>query len=86
MLKGQGVVEPEAAARSAHRILAEHPGWPYNAGLERQVRLELYKCLRLAPVQDAVGDERLSYAQETRTLKATVDNLLRMQRVIGHEA
>jgi hypothetical protein len=30
VLKGQGVVNPETAAWTTYRILAEHPGWPYN--------------------------------------------------------
>lgn len=83
VLKGQGVVNPVAAAQEAHRILAEHPGWPYNRGLESKVRLELYKCLQLAPGKDRTSDESVSYEYETRLLKETVDNLLRMQKMVA---
>jgi len=84
VLKGQGVRDPKCAAQTAHRILAEHPGWPYNARLESKVRLELYKVLRLPP-QRAIREEQsemLAEAQRASALKETVDNLLRMYRVV----
>jgi len=87
VLKGQGVTSPEAAARTAHQVLAEHPGWPYNAGLERKVRAELYKLLM--PSQKAVSEKRGEMRAETRrpsTLRETVDNLLRMQRMVAYAA
>jgi len=86
VLKGQGVASPEAAARAVHRILAEHPGWPYNADLERKVRLESYKVLKLPP-QKAIREAPSEMQAEIRRasdLKETVDNLLRMQRMVAH--
>jgi type I restriction enzyme R subunit len=83
VLKGQGVTSPESAARDAYRILAEHRGWPYNTGLERKVRVELYKCLRLAPRNGMIAEGDVSYRYETRALRETVDNLLRMYRVVA---
>ena len=86
VLKGQGVVGPETAAQTAHRVLAEHPGWPYNAGLERKVRLELYKALRLAPQKATVREKPGEMSAEVwraSALKETVDNLLRMYRVVA---
>jgi type I restriction enzyme R subunit len=88
VLKGQGVVSPETAARAAHRVLAEHPGWPYNAGLERKVRLELYKVLKL-PEPKAVSEQpnqMQAGARQAAALRETVDNLLRMQRVVADDA
>ena len=85
VLKGQGVVSPDTAAQAAHRVLAEHPGWPYNAGLERKVRLELYKTLNL-PLRGAVREKVEPMQAELRrasALKETVDNLLRMYRVVA---
>jgi type I restriction enzyme R subunit len=85
VLKGQGVVSPETAARAAHRILAEHPGWPYNRGLERNVRLELYKELKLSP-PGVIRDERSEMQAEARrasALRETVDHLLKMHRVVA---
>jgi type I restriction enzyme R subunit len=84
VLKGQGVASPEAAARTAHRILAEHPGWPYNAGLERKVRLELYKVLKLPQRVLREQSEMQAEARRASALKETVDNLLRMQRMVAH--
>lgn len=85
VLKGQGVVSPDTAAQAAHRILAEHPGWPYNAGLERKVRAEMYKLLRL-PLQRAISErvtEMQADARRAKALRETVDNLLRMYRVVA---
>jgi type I restriction enzyme R subunit len=85
VLKGQGVVEPETTAQAAYRILAEHPGWPYNAGLERQVRLALYKVLRLRSRRTAVREEPgevRAAAWRAGALKETVDAVLRMHRVV----
>jgi len=84
VLKGQGVTNPKAAAQTAYRVLAEHPGWPYNRSLERKVRVELYKCLTQTLPKGAIADERVPY--ETSTLKATVENLLRMQRMVAYGA
>ena len=86
VLKGQGVVSPDTAAQTAHRVLAEHPGWPYNAGLERKVRLELYKALRLTPQRATVREKPSEMPAEVwraSALKETVDNLLRMYRVVA---
>jgi len=87
VLRGQGVVSPETTARAVHRILAEHPGWPYNPGLERRVRLELYKILRPQPQPERVTrDEPAEMQVEARrvsALKETVDHLLRMSRVVA---
>jgi len=85
VLKGQGVIRPETAAQTAHRILAEHPGWPYNAGLERKVRAEMYKLLRL-PLQRVISEratEMQADARRAKALRETVDNLLRMYRVVA---
>jgi type I restriction enzyme R subunit len=85
VLKGQGVISPDTAAQAAHRILAEHPGWPYNTGLERKVRAEMYKLLRL-PLQRAISERATGMQAEARRVKAlreTVDNLLRMYRVVS---
>jgi type I restriction enzyme R subunit len=85
VLKGQGVVSPEIAAQTTYRILTEHPGWPYNAGLERKVRTEMYKLLRL-PLQRAISEGATEMQADTRRAKAlreTVDNLLRMYRVVA---
>ncbi|MGA9350825.1 MAG: HsdR family type I site-specific deoxyribonuclease [Anaerolineae bacterium] len=85
VLKGQGMVSPETAAQAAHRILAEHPGWPYNAGLERKVRTEMYKLLRL-PLRRAISEvatEMQADARRAKVLRETVDNLLRMYRVVS---
>ncbi|TEU15356.1 MAG: HsdR family type I site-specific deoxyribonuclease, partial [Anaerolineales bacterium] len=87
VLKGQGVVSPDTTARAVHRVLAEHPGWPYNAGLERKVRAELYKLL--LPSYKIVREKRSEKRAETRrpsTLKETVDSLLRMQRTVAYAA
>ncbi len=84
VLKGQGVVNPDTAAQTAYRILAEHPGWPYNAGLGRTVRAEMYKLLRL-PLQRAISEgatEMQADARRAKALRETVDNLLRMYRVV----
>ena len=79
------MADPQTAARAVHRILAEHPGWPYNAGLERKVRLELYKVLKLPPsaIREAPS-EMQAEAQQASALKETVDHLLRMQRTVAH--
>ena len=85
VLKGQGVVNPDTAAQAAHRVLAEHPGWPYNAGLQRKVRAEMYKLLRL-PLQRAISEgaaEMQANARRVKALRETVDNLLRMYRVVA---
>jgi type I restriction enzyme R subunit len=81
VLKGQGVVGPETAAQDAHRILAEHPGWPYNAGLERKVRTELYKVLRLPLQRGTVREKQEAWG--VSALRETVDNLLRMYRLVA---
>lgn len=81
VLKGQGATSPESAAQDAYRILAEHPGWPYNAGLERKVRTELYKVLKLPP-QRATAREKQE-AWQVSALRETVDNLLRMYRLVA---
>jgi type I restriction enzyme R subunit len=86
VLKGQGVASPETAAQTVHRILAEHPGWPYNAGLERKVRLELYKVLKLPQRVLREQSEMQAEARRASALKETVDNLLRMQRMVAHAA
>ena len=89
VLKGRGVASPQAAARDAHCILAEHPGWPYNADLERQVRMELYKVLtptRYLPTILHEESEMLAEARRVTALKGTVDNLLRMQRTVAYAA
>jgi hypothetical protein len=65
--------------------LAEHPGWPYNRGLERNVRLELYKELKLSP-PGVIRDERSEMQAEARrasALRETVDHLLKMHRVVA---
>jgi type I restriction enzyme R subunit len=85
VLKGQGVISPETAAQAAYRILAESPGWPYNPGLERKVRAEMYKLLRL-PLQRAISEratEMQADARRAKALRETVDNLLRMYRVVA---
>jgi len=85
VLKGQGVASPESAARDVYRILAEHTGWPYNRSLERKVRLELYKVLKLAPqtaIHEALG-EMQAEVRRASALKETVDNLLKMYRVVA---
>jgi type I restriction enzyme R subunit len=82
VLKGQGAVSPDTTARAVHRVLAEHPGWPYNAGLERKVRLELYKMLKLPQRTLREQSEMQAEARRASALKETVDNLLRMQRTV----
>ncbi len=84
VLKGQGVASPDTTARAVHRILAEHPGWPYNAGLERKVRLELYKVLKLPQRTLREQSEMQAEARRASALKETVDNLLRMQRTVAY--
>ncbi len=85
VLKGQGVVSPETTAQAAHRILAEHPGWPYNAGLERKVRAELYKLLLPSyKIAREKRNEKRAETQRPSTLRETVDNVLRMQRMVAH--
>lgn len=79
------MTSPETAAQTAYRVLAEHPGWPYNAGLERKVRTELYKLLKL-PRRRAIREEpseMLGEARRASALKETVDNLLRMYHVVA---
>ncbi|MBC7249687.1 MAG: HsdR family type I site-specific deoxyribonuclease [Anaerolineae bacterium] len=85
VLKGQGVNNPQATARTVHRLLAEHAGWPYNTGLERQVRLELYKVLKLQPRTDAIGEPRGETTGDWQAglLKETVEAVLRMYRMAG---
>jgi len=85
VLKGQGVLNPKEAAREAYRILAAHPGWPYNAALERQVRLELYKVLKLTRPKSMAEEpgEMQAEARRASALRETVDNLLRMQKVVA---
>jgi type I restriction enzyme R subunit len=87
VLKGQGVVEPEATAQAAHHILTEHPGWPYNSGLERQVRLELYKIVKLRPQAAATreGPREVAATWQAGILKETVDAVLRMYKVVVME-
>lgn len=84
VLKGQGATSPESAAQDTYRILAEHTGWPYNPKLESKVRAELYKRLKL-PLQRAISEaptEMQAAARRVRALRETVDNLLKMYRVV----
>jgi type I restriction enzyme R subunit len=84
VLRGQGATSPESAAQDAYRILAEHSGWPYNPRLESKARAELYKLLKL-PLQRAISEaptEMQADARRVRALRETVDNLLRMYRVV----
>ena len=86
VLKGQSVTSPETTARAANRILAEHPGWPYNTRLESKVRLELYKVLRLRPQGTVIRDkpgERTAEAWQAGVLKETVDAILRMYKAVS---
>ncbi|HEY76397.1 MAG TPA: HsdR family type I site-specific deoxyribonuclease [Thermoflexia bacterium] len=83
VLKAQGIPGPEAAAREIHRILAQHPGWPYNRRLERAVRAALYRTLS-PPPQRAVRDgAKPGYIRTPKVeqLKKTVDAILRVARI-----
>ena len=86
VLKGQGVASPDTAARTAQHILSEHPGWPYNPGLKRQVRVDLYRLLKDALPRTVIRDRDSKTPVEYRragALKGIVDNLLRMHRVVA---
>ncbi len=85
VLKGKDAPNPKGAARAAQRILAAYPGWPYNAVLERKVRLELYKILN-PPLRKGVAEApgpMWAEARRAGLLKETVDAILRQARRSG---
>ncbi len=82
VLKAQAVRDPEGAARDVERILAEHAGWPYNAGLERRARAEIYRVLLSERGTRGMAETAEGY--EAGRLKETVDNLLRMHEMIAY--
>jgi type I restriction enzyme R subunit len=79
VLKGQSAVEPERTAREVHRILSEHPGWAYSPHLERAVRIELHKIIKLPPRTLAEGTDN---GQSVRGQVEVVNNVLRMHRML----
>ncbi len=71
VLRGEGYQDAEALAEQVYGVLAAHETWPYSLAVERQVRLELYKLLS--------G----SHGKGVDALKETVDNLLKMHRMVA---
>ena len=72
VLKGQGFAAPEQIARDAQAVMDQFPAWPYDSRQESRVRLKLYGLLN-----PYVTDE-----DKAGVLKATVDALLRMSKVV----
>ncbi len=62
----------DAIAREAQAIIAQFPGWLYDAKRERPMRLKLYKLL----------SPHIQADDKTGALKATVDALLRMSDTV----
>jgi len=85
VLKGQNVAQPKETAQRANQILADHPGWAYNPAIESALRLKLFAVLNPQLRDNVVGEEPGPLSQTTRrttALKATVDALLKMRRVV----
>lgn len=85
VLRGQGVPSAEELAAEANGVLAAHAGWPYNDDLQRDARLQLYKVLKTKPLDKATKERPASYEVgpgRAGLLKETVDNLLRMHRMV----
>ncbi len=71
ILQGYHLANAEATAQEVARIMDTYPGWPYHEQIARRARLELYKVLQNA------------LAPDPAQLKEAVDNLLRMQQIVG---
>ena len=89
VLKGQNVAQPKETAQRVNQVLADHPGWAYNSEIESRMRLKLYAALKSQVRPGAAGtvlkDEAGPLSQKTNraaTLKATVDALLKMRKVV----
>jgi type I restriction enzyme R subunit len=85
VLRGQGVPQAEEVAIEANAVLAAHSGWPYNDDVQRDARLQLYKVLKAKPLDKATKERPPSYEVgpgRAALLKETVDNLLRMHRMV----
>jgi len=72
VLKGQGFDSPEETARAARKEMTQFPAWPYDSKQESRVRLKLYGLL----------NPHVAAENKAEVLKATVDALLRMSKVV----